>query len=136
MDQANSISTPMISSTHLSKFRGNAIPNDSQYRSIVGALQYVTITRPEISFSVNKTSQFMQNPTDEHWKAVKRILRYLKGTINFGLTLQASSSMSITGYVDAHWGTDIDDRKSTTGYCIYLGKKSYFKVLKKTVYNF
>jgi len=66
MDQANSLPTPMVANLYLSKSRGEAILNAKQYRSTVGALQYVTITRPEIAYSVNKVSQFMQNPLDEH----------------------------------------------------------------------
>ena len=66
MDNSNPLPTPMISNLHLFKNRGEPISNIKQYRSIVGALQYATITRPEISFSVNKASQFMQNPLDEH----------------------------------------------------------------------
>ena len=84
MNDAKSMPTPMVSNLHLSKFKGEHIENIKQYRSIVGALQYVTITRPDISFSVNKVFQFMQNSLDEHWKGVKRILRYLKGTMNQG----------------------------------------------------
>ena len=61
------------------------------YRSVVGALQYATITRPDIAYSVNKVCQFMSHPLESHWVAVKRILRYLKGTINFGLHLTPCS---------------------------------------------
>lgn len=63
----------------------------------------------------------MPNPTDDHWKAVKRILRYLKRTFNFGLTPEANKAISINGYADADWATDLGDRGSTTGYRIYLG---------------
>ena len=114
MNDAKPQPTPMISSLQLSKNRGDNILNIKQYRSVVGALQYATITRPDIAFSVNKVSQFMQNPLDEHWKAVKRILRYLKGTMNFGLSLKTCKSLNITGYTDADWATDPDDRKSVS----------------------
>lgn len=122
MDKANPLPTSMITNHQLSRYKSEAIQNQKQYRSIVGALQYVTITRPDISFCVNKVSQYMQNPLDNHWKAVKRILRYLKGTINHGLILKSSHTLNINAYADADWGTDSDDRKSTSGYCIYLGK--------------
>ena len=91
------------------------------YRSIVGALQYVTITRPEISFAVNKVCQFMHNPLEVHWQAAKRILRYLAGTMHFGLHFTKSKALSITAFCDADWGFDLDDRKSTSGYCVFLG---------------
>lgn len=63
----------------------------------------------------------MQNPLSEHWKAVKWILRYLKGTIDHGLTLKHCTNLSLFGFADAYWGTDPDDRRSTSGYCIYFG---------------
>lgn len=72
----------------------------------------------------------MQEPLDEHWKAVKKIIRYLKGTINDGLVLESCKILNINGYADADWATCHDDRKSTTGYCIFLGKNPvswYFK---------
>ena len=121
MHEAKPQPTPMISSQHLSKNRGESINNIKQYRSVVGALQYATITRPDISFSVNKVSQFLQDPRDEHWKAVKRILRYLKGTIQYGLTIKGGKDLNITGFTDSDWAADPDDRRSVTGYCIYIG---------------
>lgn len=60
-------------------------PDANQYRSIVGALQYLTITRPDLSFAVNTVAQFMHNPMIGHYKLVKRILRYVNGTLNLGL---------------------------------------------------
>ncbi|XP_039007434.1 secreted RxLR effector protein 161-like [Hibiscus syriacus] len=99
----------------------DAVENVSQYRSIVGALQYVVITRPDIAFAVNRVCQFMQAPLATHFQAVKRILRYLQGTIDFGLHFLTSSRLSLTGFADASWGADIDDRRSTSGYCIYFG---------------
>lgn len=94
------------------------------YGSTVGALQYVTINRPEIGYSVNKVCQFMSQPLLEHWKAVKRILCYLKGTISYGLHLQpapSSEKYSLTAYCDADWASDIDDKRSTFGACIFFG---------------
>lgn len=87
----------------------------------MGALQYITITRPDIAFSVNKVSQFSHQPLDTHYKAVKRILRYLKGTLHHGLVLKRSPNLSLTGFSDADWGGDPDDRRSITGYCVFLG---------------
>jgi hypothetical protein len=81
MEKCKPVSTPLSTSTKLSLHVGGALgPEDStRYRSIVGALQYLTLTRPDIAFSVNKVCQFLHAPTTEHWSAVKRILRYLKG---------------------------------------------------------
>ncbi|XP_021831397.1 uncharacterized protein LOC110771407 [Prunus avium] len=111
----------MASSTKLSKIGGEPLANPQQYRSIAGALQYVTLTRPELAFSVNKVCQFMYNPTTEHWTAVKRILRYLKHTLSHGLFLSKSPSNGIQAFCDADWAGCPDDRRSTGGYVIYLG---------------
>lgn len=121
MVAANGLASPMISSPSLSKFDGQSSVDATHYRSIVGALQYVCLTRPDISFSVNKVSQYMQEPLDTHWKAVKRILRYLAGTLDFGLSFHASPKLNIAAYSDADWASDRDDRKSTSGTCIFLG---------------
>ncbi|KAL5539517.1 hypothetical protein UlMin_045196 [Ulmus minor] len=122
MNNARPLPTLMISSLKLTSVEGDPIENATEYRSIVGALQYITITRPEITFSVNKVCQFMQSPLDQHWKAIKRILRYLKGSIDEGIFMKGSRVLSLTGFYDADWGNDLCNRRSTTGYCIYLGR--------------
>ena len=115
------VSSPMATSCKLSKIVGKSLSDPFVYRSTIGALQYVSFTRPDIAFSVNKVAQFMQAPTDEHWSVVKRILRYLKFTIQHGLFLFRHSSAQLTAYTDADWAGSIDDRKSTSGYCVFLG---------------
>jgi histone deacetylase 1/2 len=124
MENCKPIGSPMVSSCRLSKFGTDTMSDPSLYRSTVGALQYATLTRPDIAFSVNKVCQFMAHPLESHWKAVKRILRYLKGTMNHGLLLHPSASsppFSLRAYSDADWATDQDDRRSTSGSCIYFG---------------
>jgi hypothetical protein len=79
------------------------------------------MTRPGISYTVNKVSQFMHAPTSDHWDAVKHILRYLKGTIDHGLQLHSHSSLDLHVYSDADWEGCPDDRRSTSGFCIFLG---------------
>jgi len=101
IDKPNSLSTPMVSNLHLSKTKGEAIKNEKEYRSIVGALQYVVVTRLEIAYSVNRVCQFMQSPLSEHWKAVNHILRYLNGTLNYGILLKSSKSLNIQAFADA-----------------------------------
>jgi len=81
----------------------------SMFRSVVGALHYILITRPELSYAVNKVCQFMHSPQDHHWKAVKCILRYLAGTHTHGLLLQQSPSPTRRAFSDVDWGSDIDD---------------------------
>ena len=125
MDEANLIAPPMVGGCKLSKSGSERFSDPTLYRSVVGALQYATITRPEISFSVNKVCLFMSNPSEQHWQAVKRILRYLNGSITLGLRLQASksSSFSVQAYCDTDWASDPDDRRSTSGVAVCLGPK-------------
>jgi histone deacetylase 1/2 len=101
MLQAKPCSTPMAATASLSIHDGDPFEDPKLYRSVVGALQYATITRPDISFAVNKVSQFMHSPTSSHWIAVKRILRF--GTLTHGLTLQPTSSLTLHAYSDADW---------------------------------
>ena len=120
MIDAKPFPTPMVSDLKLSKSEGEPTIDGKLYRSVVGALQYATITRPELSYSVNKVSQFMSCPLDIHWKAVKRILRYLAGSTDHGIHIKASS-FALSGFSDSDWASDIDDRRSTSGYCVYFG---------------
>lgn len=121
----------MVSGNLLSRFEGEPHTNVQQYRSIVGELQYANVTRPDISYSVNKVSQYMQQPLDMHWKAVKRFLRYLTATITFSLTFSPSKSLDLVAFTDADWTVDLDDRKSRSGYCIFLGDNLISWSLKK-----
>jgi hypothetical protein len=122
MSEAKPINTPMASTTNLSAFEGEPFPDHTLYRSTVGALQYLALTRLDIAFTVNKLSQFMQQPLLPHWQSVKRLLRYLKNTIHFGLQIYRNSSPSIQAFSDADWAGSRDDRRSTGSYCIFLGK--------------
>ncbi|XP_062104199.1 uncharacterized mitochondrial protein AtMg00810-like [Humulus lupulus] len=113
--------TPGVVGKPLSKNNGVLLKYATEYRRIVGSLQYVTLTRPDISFAVNKACQFMQSPTSAHWMAVKRILRYLRGTISHGITLTAAHNLHLASFTDADWASSLDDRWSTGGFCVFLG---------------
>ncbi|KAK1619343.1 hypothetical protein QYE76_024860 [Lolium multiflorum] len=115
--------TPLSATDSLSLVDGELLgPEDStKYRSIVGGLQYLTLTRPDISFSVNKVCQFLHAPTTVHWKVVKRILRYVKDTAGIGITFQPSSSTLLSAFSDADWAGCPDDRRSTGGLAIFIG---------------
>ena len=123
MTTCKPVSTPLSTLEKLSVHEGEPLgPNDAtQYRSIVGALQYLTLTRPDISFSVNKVCQFLHAPTMILWAAVKRLLRYLKHTMKLGLQISKSSSLLVSGFSDADWAGDIDDRWSTGGFATFFG---------------
>ncbi|CAH9066573.1 unnamed protein product [Cuscuta epithymum] len=125
MIQSKGAKTPMVSTCKLTNEGSNYLPNPSHYRSIVGVLQYATLTRPEICYAVNKVCQFMAAPLEEHWQAVKHMLRYLSGTITHGLIIKPfplkTMSLSISAFCDADWASDPTDRKSTSGSCVFLG---------------
>ena len=121
MTSCKPVATPLSTSSKLSITSGTPYSDPTRYRQIVGALQYLTFTRPDICYTVNKVCQFMHAPTEDHWSAVKRILRYLQDTASYGLHITQDSSLSLHGFTDANWASSIDDRKSTCGYLVYLG---------------
>ncbi|KAD0533627.1 hypothetical protein E3N88_31441 [Mikania micrantha] len=114
------IHTPLATNETLSS-TGVPFFDVTSYRSLVGALQYLTITRPDIAYAVNQVSQFLQSPTTNHFQHVKCILRYIEGTISYGLVFSRVSALAVIGYSDADWAQCIDTRRSTYGYSIYLG---------------
>ncbi|XP_019193128.1 PREDICTED: uncharacterized protein LOC109187399 [Ipomoea nil] len=95
--------------------------NPTQYRRIVGALQYLTITRPNLSYAVNRLCQFMHSLTEDHWGLLKRVLRYVKGTQDYGLRLSPSTLTALHAFSDSDWAGCPVDRKSTSGYVVFLG---------------
>ena len=141
MAEAHSISSPMVSNCKLSRHDADLFHDPTLYRSVVGALQYATLTRPEISFVINKVSQFMASHLDSNWAVVKRILRYLKGTLSHGLLLQPASMMkplALYAFCDADWASDVDDRLSTSGDAIFLGSNliSWWSLKQKVTARF
>lgn len=94
----------------------SALMKDVPYQEAVGCLMYLAqSTRPDILFAVNTLSRFNNNPGLKHWNAVKHVLRYLRGTSGFKLVYKKDADSSIVGYCDADWGSDLDERKSTSG---------------------
>uniref|UniRef100_A0A803PR46 Reverse transcriptase Ty1/copia-type domain-containing protein n=1 Tax=Cannabis sativa TaxID=3483 RepID=A0A803PR46_CANSA len=98
MSNIKPCSTPMVGGKPLSLYEGNELEDHSQYRSVIGALQYLTHTRPDIAFAVNKLSQFLKCPTTTHWTAAKRVLRYLKGTVHHGIHIKFSDKLTVTAW--------------------------------------
>ncbi|KAJ0788607.1 putative RNA-directed DNA polymerase [Helianthus annuus] len=127
------ISTPMSTSHVLLPDDSPLLDDPSRYRQTVGALQYATLSRPDIAFAVNKVCQFMHAPTENHWAGVKRILRYLKGTIDLGLWIRHNTGYHLQAFSDSNWNSNLHafsdsdwagcpvDRRSTGGFAIYLG---------------
>ncbi|XP_015956073.1 uncharacterized mitochondrial protein AtMg00810-like [Arachis duranensis] len=100
---------------------GTVLDNPTLYRQLVGGLVYLTVTRPDIAYPVHVLSQFLSPLRTTHYAAVLRILRYIKGTLFHGLCFSTHSSLSIQAYSDADWAGDPSDRRSTTGYYLFLG---------------
>jgi len=112
--------TPCLSGAKMSRFTGEVLSNPSEYRQIVGALQYATLTRLDIAYSVNQLCQHMHAPTSIHWTAAKRVFHYLKGTIDSSLSY-TKGPLTLTSFCDSDWAVNPDDRRSTTGFGIFFG---------------
>ena len=107
----------------------------THYRQIIGSLMYLTNSRPDICFAVNSLSQYLVQPRWVHLVAAKHVMRYLKGTIDFGLYYDGSHEYRLYGYADAYWAGSISDRKGTLGRCFCLGSamSSWFSRKQSTV---
>lgn len=120
MSDCNISLTPCAPYTKLLKNEGATFTDVKTYRSLVLWLQYLTFTRLDIAYSVNFVCQFMQSPTEQHFLAVKLILRYLKGTLDHGLTFRPAT-LELKAFTDSDWAGDPNDLRSTTGFVIFLG---------------
>ncbi|XP_019154339.1 PREDICTED: uncharacterized protein LOC109150819 [Ipomoea nil] len=109
----------------------DSFDNPTQYRRLAGALQYLTITQLDLSYSVNRLCQFLHSPTNEHWGLLKRVLRYVKGTLEYGLRITTSVSSEIHTYSDSNWAGCPIDRKSTSGYAVFFSKNLISWVSRK-----
>ncbi|XP_049357110.1 uncharacterized mitochondrial protein AtMg00810-like [Solanum verrucosum] len=130
MNCSRYIHTPLATKHELHDTGGPPV-DASEFRSIVGALQYLTLTRPELAHAVNLLCQFMQHRCATHWTGVKRVLRYLAGTTQLGLRITAKSSLNLVGFSDADWGGCPITRRSTTGLCVFLGSNCVSWASKK-----
>lgn len=116
--------TPLAVNAKLTKYEGECDEaSRRRYQAIVGSLLYISrYTRPDLSFAVGVVSKFAQNPGPEHFDAINRIIGYLKGTITTKVLLKGGETNILTVYCDADWASDQDERKSVSGYVIYLGR--------------
>ncbi|KAL0402265.1 UNVERIFIED_CONTAM: Retrovirus-related Pol polyprotein from transposon RE1 [Sesamum latifolium] len=121
MLKCKSISTPVEPHAKMCAHEGQDLEDATMYRKLVGSLIYLTLTRPDISFAVGVMSLYMQNPKKPHLEAVRRILRYMKGTLSYGIMFQKCDACRLVGYCDADYAGDHDTRRSTTGYIFMLG---------------
>ncbi|XP_021991105.1 uncharacterized mitochondrial protein AtMg00810-like [Helianthus annuus] len=119
MSSCRPVHTPVDTHAKLSATGGDPFHDPTLYRSLAGALQYLTFTRPDISYAVQQICTHMHAPTTAHWEALKRIIRYIQGTQSYGLTLGPSADPRLLAYTDADWAGCPDTRRSTSGYCVY-----------------
>lgn len=132
MDTGQKISSKMCPSNDEERSQMQDVP----YRQLVGALQFcVQVSRPDICFPVNVLSRYNHNPGRSHWGAAKRVLRYLKGTVDKKITYNSSAEKQVRGYCDADWASDEDERRSTTGYVFTMqgGAISWCSKQQKTI---
>nr|KYP51407.1 Retrovirus-related Pol polyprotein from transposon TNT 1-94 [Cajanus cajan] len=113
---------PMDQNHKLALADGPAYDDPTHYRRLVGRLLYLTITRPELSYAVHTLSQFLQHPLQEHYDAVLRVLRYIKGNPGQGLLIRSTCDLHLRAYCDSDWASCPITRRSITGYFITLGQ--------------
>lgn len=131
MEECKSMSTPMCQKEKLCKDDGAERVDETLYRSLIGCLMYLTATRPDILHAVSVLSRFMNCATEVHLTAAKRVVRYVKGTLNFGIKFSTSQSCKLQGYSDSDWAGSPDDMKSTSGYCFSFGSGIFSWCSKK-----
>nr|GEY42344.1 ribonuclease H-like domain-containing protein [Tanacetum cinerariifolium] len=100
---------------------GVPVQDPTLYRSLAGELQYLTFTRPDFYYAIQQVCLDMHNPREPHFAALKRVLRYVQGTLDFGLHLYTSTTISLVGYTNADWAGCPSTSRSTSGYCVFLG---------------
>ena len=115
------IKTPMEVNLKLRKDEGKLLANASMYKRLIGRLLFLTISRPDITYSVHRLRQFMSKPREPHLKAAYKVIQYLKGTSKQGLFFSTQSSLHVKAFVDVDWVACIDSSRSIIGYCVFLG---------------
>ena len=119
-------STTVDTQAKLSMDMGSPIADATAYRSLAGALQYLTFTRPDITYAIQQVCLHMHDPRESHLAAMKRLLQYVRGTVDHGLVFHRSTSAELVVYTDADWAGCPDTRRSTSGYAVFLGGNLVF----------
>lgn len=121
MDNSKPVDNPVVPGYKLCKKGSGDEVDATLYKQMVGSLMYLTATRPDLMYAVCLISRYMDKPTDIHLQAAKRVLRYLKGTVDLGILYSKGGSEELIAYADSDYAGDVDDRKSTSGYVFFLG---------------
>ena len=121
MQDCRPMATPMITNWKKIDASEDTEVDPTLYRQLIGSLMYLVNTKPNICFAVNTLSQFMVEPKRVHWAATRHILRYVRGTIRFGIRYGREEDVRLSGFTDADWVGSLVDRKNTFGYCFSVG---------------
>ena len=113
--------TPFLSGVKLEDGGDTPLVDCTRYRQLVGSLLYLTHSRLDLSYAIGVVSRYMQEPHELHWKATKRILRYVKETTSYGIHYASRCTLDLVGYIDSDWAGDAKDRKSTSGNVLSIG---------------
>ncbi|XP_050111824.1 secreted RxLR effector protein 161-like [Malus sylvestris] len=126
-----SIATLLAMNEKLSKMDGSKPADESLYRQIVGSLLYLIATRPNIMFATSLLARFMHGPTRKHMGTAKKVLRYIQGTLDYGIAYEKGKETMLIGYCDSDWSGSEDDMKSTSRYAFNLGSSVFSWALIK-----
>eukprot|EP00253_Pinus_taeda_P002810 PITA_02810 len=121
MDQCRSAVTHLQQNLKLCSDNGTKVVDATMYRQLVGSLIYLTTTRLDLAYSVSVLSQFMLKPCESHWVVAKSVLRYLCGTVNYGILYTEAFDIILVGFSDLDWAGNLDDQRSITGYAFIIG---------------
>ena len=121
LTECKPVSTPLDRNLKIDADSGTAVCDPTKYRQIIGNLIYLTITRPDLSYSVGLLSQFLQNPRNLHLDCAKRIPWYVSATMDYGIVYKSNATIRLEGYTDADWAGYRADRRSTSGFVFSLG---------------
>jgi len=131
MEECKSMTMPMNLKEKFCKEDGDGKVDEAIYRSLIGCLMYLTATRLDIMHVVSLLSRFMHCANEVHFKAVKTVVRYIKGTLSYGIQFSRIENFELQGYADSDWADNCDDIKSTFGYCYSFGSGIFSWCSKK-----
>lgn len=120
MEHSNPVENPMVPGFKISKDENGVEMDGSFFKQLIGSLMYLTATRPDIMYAVSLLSRYMSRPTEVHYSAAKRILRYLQGTTKFGILYKKEGNCELIGFTDSDYAGSVEDRRSTSGYVFML----------------
>ncbi|XP_017979788.1 PREDICTED: uncharacterized mitochondrial protein AtMg00810-like [Theobroma cacao] len=121
MESCKAVATLLVFGTKLSKDDGGAKVDETRNRRLIGSLLYLSSTRPDIMYATSLLSRFMHKPSESHLCVAKRVLRYVKGTLSFGLKFCKNENQKLQGFSDSDWGGSLEESKSTSRYCFSFG---------------